>query len=70
MIKLLPGENMLHLLVSLFDTRIQLLYLQVGTCAFQLQLYSRLPTQLVNKNCRLDLNSYLFHPHNPCEANV
>lgn len=63
MIKLLPGKNMLHPVVSLFDRRIQSMYLQVGTCAFQLQLYPRLPTQLVNKNCCLELNSYFFFTH-------
>lgn len=28
------------------------------TCAFQLQLYSKLPTQLVNKNCCLNFISF------------
>lgn len=63
MIKLLPGENMLNPVVSLFDRRIQLMYLQVGTCAFQLQLYPRLQIQLVNKNCCHDLNSVFFSTH-------
>lgn len=54
---------MLHPLVSLFDIGSQFMYLQVGICAFQLQLYSRLPTQLVNKNCCFNLNSYFFFTH-------
>lgn len=60
MIQLLPGENTLRPPVSLFDGRIRFMYHQVGTCAFQLQLYPRLPTQLVNKNCCLKLNSRFF----------
>lgn len=60
MIKLLPGENVVYPLVSVFDRGIKFMYIQVGTRAFQLQLYPRLPTQLVNKNCSLDLNSYFF----------
>lgn len=59
MIKLLPGENMLHPLAGLFDRRIQFMYLEVGTRASQLQLYSRLPTQLVNKEL-LSRFSYFF----------
>lgn len=60
---MLPGENMLCPVV-VFLIEIEFMYLQVGTCAFQLQLYPRLPTHLVNKNLfSLNLNSYFFFTH-------